>query len=432
MGWWKADDGIGAIGDGPADALSLALGARIARDGAPVRLEDVLAAFLHALALNPEALLADPAALQDAGLKVRLADGSLLHVAPAPESHDPQSTEELYAAIEEAAALYRDAYDRKPSIAELLETLAFVLRAYDEIVTPDAAAIDTLTLDAVRPAKPTDPATIMIVLPTGTMAGDVGAATAVAAGFTRDPDRTDVSIPGSRRTFFASWTGGEGDDREIDFHFDPDVNSAWLELRGKRTDELAASLCRELGGRIGPTLEAALAELLTPPPGPSVSPTGLLRWKTLQAAIAAGGTGGNPALRALIAAGLRDPDWRVRMTAVLATGRLRLAEFAAAAMAAKVPDAGTSDLGQEDRRTLLALRHAAHNLALGRDAADGIIAEPEMRDRRVGYQQLLRGLIDAPQAAVSDRASAFVMVLFGGSHAANATLPDNWRRWTHG
>jgi hypothetical protein len=429
MGWWKADDGVGVIGDGPADALSLALGDIFARSGTPLRLEDLLAEFLAALAMNAKALVADPASLEGKTIVARFQDGGEYRAtSPAHDRASSTIDDMLYAAIEDAATHYRDAYGRKPSVAELLETFTFVLRGREEVAFPGSAELDALSLGSARPSGPTEPASIMVALPPGTTAADVAAAASVTADFTRDPDRAGASSTGGKRTSFASWSGREGDDREIDFHSDSGIAAAWLEVRGRNAGTLGETLGRELRGRIAPSADAALADLMTPPRGRPTSASGAMRWRSLQAALTAG-EGGNALLRPLIAAGLNDPDWRVRMLAVLATGRLRLAELAKAAMAARVPDAGTSGLDREDRRSLLALRHAAHNLALGLETANGIVGAPDVLGKRVAYQERLRRLIDTPPATITDRASALVALLTGRPRAPGHALPGDWREW---
>jgi hypothetical protein len=428
MGWWQADDGVGAIGDGPADALSLTLGDLHARSGAPLRLDDLLAAFSAALATNAKALVADPGSLERRTIVARLEDGSEYRAPLRAYGQSDPTVRALYAAIEEAATHYRDAYGRKPSVAELLETFAFVLRGREEVAFPGAADLESFALAADRPSTASEPSSTTVVLAPDTTAADVDAARSVVTDFKRDPDRAGGSTTGVQRTSFASWSGREGDDREIDFHSDPGIEAAWLEVRGKNAQALAEALSRELRGRIAPSTDAALADLMTPPSGRPTSATGAMRWRSLQAALAAS-EGGNVLLRPMIAAGLRDPDWRVRMLAVLGTGKLRLAELAERARAAAVPDAGTDGLHQEDRRTLLALRHAAHNLARGLAAADGIVGAPDVLARRVAYQEHLRRLIDAPPATITDRADALVAALTGRPRATGHSLPGAWRRW---
>lgn len=243
------------------------------------------------------------------------------------------------------------------------------------------------------------------------------------SGLVRDPDRGKAP----HGTMFASWSGAAGDRREVDYQAED--GDARIEVRGPDAGALAGSLAGGLGSRIAPAPEAALADLLTPPPGPPASATGAIRWETLRAAIAAAVPETAGLTRALVAAGLRDSDWRVRMTAVLGTGRLGLADLGEAAFAAPVPEAGTSGLGQEERRALLALRHAARNLALRLDPADSLPGEPgEILDARVAYQRRLRGLIETPVTEIGDPASRFVAILLGDPAAQAAPLP----RWAGG
>lgn len=430
MGWWKADDGVGAIGDGPADALSEALARLFAESGARLPLQDVLSAFAAALALNPKALVGDPESLATATIVARCESGAEYRAASPGDAQPDASARTFYAAIEDAATHYRDVYERKPSVAELLETLAFVVRGREEVEFPGDCELDSIGLGALRdpdaPSEAIEPE-FLVVLPAGTMPADVGAAASVAKDFARDPDRGSAT---AGRTF-ASWSGREGGDREIDFYSDTGDGSARLEIRGKGAKALAEALSREMRAHVAPSPEAALADLMTPPPGgPPTSRTGTIRWRSLQAALATPTKENATLLRSMVAAGLRDPDWRVRMLAVLATGRLRLAGLAEDAMAAKVPEAGTSGLGQEDRRALLALRHAAHNLAAATAASHGIVGEPGVMERRVAEQERLRRLIMAPPAKVIERTGALVAILTGETRASELAVPGAWREWT--
>lgn len=91
-----------------------------------------------------------------------------------------------------------------------------------------------------------------------------------------------------------------------------------------------------------------------------------------------------------------------------------------------MPEAGTSGLGQEERRALLALRHAARNLAAGLDPADSLAGEPgAVLERRVAYQRQLRALLERPVAEAGDPAAGFVAILLGDPSAEKARLP----RW---
>jgi hypothetical protein len=83
-----------------------------------------------------------------------------------------------------------------------------------------------------------------------------------------------------------------------------------------------------------------------------------------------------PEIERVVAGALEDPDWRVRMAAVLAVGRLQLSRLANRARGAAVPAAGgrlgendrrggNDRLSEDDRRALLALRDAAAARAEG-------------------------------------------------------------------
>lgn len=86
-----------------------------------------------------------------------------------------------------------------------------------------------------------------------------------------------------------------------------------------------------------------------------------LRWQLVRT-IATGACSPNAEVSMALNAALADPDWRVRMTAVLAVGRLQLAALAERARAAEAPDRDAG-LRDEDRRALLALREVASERA---------------------------------------------------------------------
>ncbi len=428
MSWWETEDGGRAIGDGPADAFSLATRTVLERTAPPVAFETLLAAFVAALAQNPANLVSDPAAVSSNCIVARLGDGSEIRINPGEPGPDPGWIELYYAALDEAAMEYREAYERKPTLAELLETFAFTIRAYDEIVVPGGVE-HIREIAAEARAIPTGPdSEVVLLLPETVQPEDIARVPAMAA-LRRDPDLGHIAIPDSDCVSFASWSGAVGDRREVDFHHDPDAGATRLEVRGPGADVLADALAAALGGRRAPAPEAALADLLTPPSGAPVSATGTVRWEMLRAAVAAATPETMGLIRALLIAGLHDPDWRVRMAAVLATGRLKLGDLAEQAFAAPVPETGTSGLGQEERRMLLALRHAARNLALGLDPADSLAGEPgEILDRRVAYQRRLRELLERPVTEAIDPAATFVAILLGDPSAEHARLP----RWAIG
>jgi hypothetical protein len=241
-------------------------------------------------------------------------------------------------------------------------------------------------------------------------------------GLERDPDRARTPP----NIVFASWTGSPGDDSEIDYR--AEGGDARLEIRGERAAALANVLSAFDGGRDRPRPPPSLVDLLTPPRGPPQSLAGAVRWQTLRAALATACAANRDLLRALVAAGLRDPDWRTRMTAVLAVGRLRLADLAEQAMAAPAPEAGVSGLTQEERRSLLALRHAARNLALGLAPEADLAGEPgsAVMAKRRARQQAARILIDGGEAPGFGDDEAMVAALIG---EAPASVPQRWHAW---
>lgn len=249
---------------------------------------------------------------------------------------------------------------------------------------------------------------------------------AAVLGLRRDADavRQDSTAPG-----FASWTAPRPDDREIDWHDAEGLR--WLEVRGRDAGILAGVLAVALRGRVTDEPAQALAKVLTIRRGDGPSGAGALRWRTLRAAVAAAVPENMLAATALVSAGLADPDWRVRMAAVLAVGKLRLAALAEKAMAAKVPPAGTSDLHSEDRRVLLALRQAAHDRAKGlppsRGPGEGMPAS--IADKRRRYQQHLHALLASSEAEMDDDAARMVSVLLDARPAEPEAYPRRWRRW---
>lgn len=236
-------------------------------------------------------------------------------------------------------------------------------------------------------------------------------------GLIRDPDRGGVEIDGEGRPSLASWSGAEGDEREVDYRQDGMAGIAWLELRGSGAAELAGRLAAQIGARDIGTTEELLAGLMT---GPSAArrhgdtANGAGRWQMLRAAVAAYGPANAMLVRSMIRAGLRDADWRVRMTAMLATGRLRLADLAPLAMTARVPEAGKAGVRQEERRMLLALRQASHDFALGLPPStgpgEGMAAE--IAARRRDFQAKLHRLLGGDD--IDDvRATALFSTLLG-------------------
>ncbi|WP_143744698.1 hypothetical protein [Mesorhizobium prunaredense] len=226
-------------------------------------------------------------------------------------------------------------------------------------------------------------------------------------GLSRDPDLGSVEVDGEGRPSLATWSGADGDDREVDYRRDKDQAIAWLEIRGEDAAELAGTLAAELGGKSIGSIEDLVAGVMAAPSTvrrQERTEHASGRWHRLQAAVAVYGQANAMPVRAMIRAGLQDPDWRVRMTAMLAIGQLRLADLAPLAFAARVPQASRGGVSQADRRMLLALRQASHDFAKGLppsagpgDGADAGIAAMR-RDFQARLHRLLAGGdIDASQ-----------------------------------
>jgi len=400
MGWWKTQ--AGTIGDGPADRLYEALSLF------PVASVDTIgASFYAALARNPENFADDPAGA-GAAPAIVWRDGR----EEPPGVAEPALVDAFQEALEAAALDYLDSpLARRPTVAELYATLSFV-------IGPKTPAFDRI--DVPYMSSP-DIGDMRIVLADGTDLAAVADAVE-RAGLLRDADAVPQD---AARPAFASWSGAGRDDREVDYHDRDDVR--WLEVRGRGAEALTGALTEALGARPAADPAAAVARLVTGPrarPDAPLSPSGRLRWQSLRAALGAAVPETAVAVKALVIAGLIDPDWRVRMTAMLAVGRLRLAALADAAMAVEVPAAGRDGLGQEDRRALLALRQAASDRARGAPPW-GESDDPAIARRRRDYQERLHARLERPPAAVEDRADALLLALFGDEHAA-ARFP--WAR----
>ena len=253
-------------------------------------------------------------------------------------------------------------------------------------------------------------------------------------GVCRDPDRTDVATGIAGEPSFASWSASEGDDLEIDYHYDQHAGTRWLEVRGEDAAKRAAELAALLGGSSKGTVAELLAELMTPPrrtAGDRLGATGTLRWHAMRDALASAGPANMQLIVPMVRAGLRDPDWRMRMTAILAVGKLRLAALADAAIAAKVPSPGQFGVGSEDHRTLLALRQAAHDRAKGLPPSSGPGEDqpPDIAEKRRIYQEHLHGLLDGKLPGRAASAALMMSALLEPGCAGESLYPLRWRRW---
>jgi hypothetical protein len=138
----------------------------------------------------------------------------------------------------------------------------------------------------------------------------------------------------------------------------------------------------------------------------------------------------SPRIELVIGGGLQDDDWRVRMTAVLAVSRRRLAQLARSAAMAAIPqtDVGLRD---GDRRVLLALRDIAVAFAQERpvQGLQPLHSNPEIAGKRARF---LSQVLDFVEADVSPGPSNPVHLLRALSCPEAINLdqaPFEWRKW---
>ncbi len=229
------------------------------------------------------------------------------------------------------------------------------------------------------------------------------------------PDRAGPDDPA-----LASWTRRPDLSLEVDRHRAGGLFV--LDLRGAGAGRLAAFLQSAGLGAAGPGAEAGLADLLTVPPaaGPASAVTADARWQTLTAALAADTDLTHGAGRALVAAALRDTDWRTRMAALWAIGNQRIPGLAAEAETAPLPPPAFPGLSADDRRILLALRDLAAHRSAG--LPDGL-----KKPTGAGVLARIARLLDAAPADMSDRASGLVATLL--RRATTAPIPPAWTDW---
>jgi hypothetical protein len=244
-------------------------------------------------------------------------------------------------------------------------------------------------------------------------------------GLRRDPDSTaQPDLPE-----FASWTKQPGMELEADWHAPPG-EAAWIETRGEGAGRAAALLAETFGGAVAGGDSAALADLLTVPPGANSPGNAQVRWEVLTALLRSPAETDRGTAEPLVAAGLRDPDWRVRMTAVWGVGSLRIGRLADAAGSAPLPQLGFDGLNAEDRRTLLALRDAARDRAAGRTPA------PPDREgggpggaARAAFVARIGALFDRLAPPAADRHEALVMALLRMPAPGLDRIPRAWKTW---
>ena len=226
----------------------------------------------------------------------------------------------------------------------------------------------------------------------------------------------------------ASWTRQPDLSLEADWSLDqPDL--AVFEIRGKGAVRLGAWLSEQLGARRMPSKDDALTDLLSVPSGtvPLNATTAALRWMAL-CEVAKGDWPGDADLpaRALVRAGLRDTDWRVRMTAVWIVGHHKLAGLGRETEAARLPELGHTGLRQQDRRTLLAMRALAAARSAGQRLEAKAASDP-------AFLNSLSDLLDTPPNAGGDDAAALLTALLQRDLAASEReLPRRWRDWIDG
>jgi hypothetical protein len=154
----------------------------------------------------------------------------------------------------------------------------------------------------------------------------------------------------------------------------------------------------------------------------------LRRWRAQRSILATTGPA-PPEYEALVADGLNDPDWRVRMTAVLAVGRLRIATLADQARAAATParDVGLRD---EDRRALLALREAASERARPGGELRPIHPDPETARRRAAFMAEVANAVAGERELSAGGAVSILDALEAPEQVSGRPdAPVAWRRW---
>jgi hypothetical protein len=159
---------------------------------------------------------------------------------------------------------------------------------------------------------------------------------------------------------------------------------------------------------------------------PAASFSGALMWGALRALLSSDRARSLEAA-ALVAAGLADSDWRVRMAALLAVGRLRLIELADEASRVEVPgtDVGLDD---DERRALLALRDIAPALAGGHPAGRPVHPDPDIARKRADFADAVAAAINGT-AWPSPTHPAYVLRALAEPEAVCATAPPQWRHW---
>jgi hypothetical protein len=258
-------------------------------------------------------------------------------------------------------------------------------------------------------------------------------------GWQRDPDRTNVDTGIAGEPSFASWSRGYGDDGEVDYAFDPETGRRLLRLRGEaaaeRRAEIAASLevlatgedLARLADALGPLFaalggdRAALAHI-----GDSET-----RWEMLRGIWRLGREIPPELLRTVLSSFLTDPDWRLRMTAMLAVGRFHLLDLAGAVFKTVVPEAQPGSLTSEDRRILLAARATVGDmLAESPPGTAALGSEPDVVAARTVFLRRLAAIIRGEKVEGVDRALLLVTALTAPEVLPSpGSFPDQWYAW---
>ncbi|MFG1990747.1 hypothetical protein ACGFJ7_12315 [Actinoplanes sp. NPDC048988] len=145
MSWFGSGRGADVIGDVPADAVGRALTEMAQSDGerrAPaLTVGTLLAAIAAALRSAPELVEGTGGPVLSGRLVARFADGAQRAQA---ETADDRQTHRLIEAFSELTREYVAAWERKPRLSELLDTVVFVLDADMPryVADPDAGTLE--------------------------------------------------------------------------------------------------------------------------------------------------------------------------------------------------------------------------------------------------------------------------------------------------
>lgn len=151
-------------------------------------------------------------------------------------------------------------------------------------------------------------------------------------------------------------------------------------------------------------------------------------WTAMRGVMATGSPIG-PETEEVVAHALGDTDWRARMSAVLAVGRLRLRALAGQARNAPVPPLG-SGVRDEDRRTLLALREAAAARAEGRAVERPVHSDAAIADKRAAFLASVEAAVAGTELP-GPGSPAYVLHALVDPDAvvASGASPPEWREW---